>query len=599
MRLVFLLLPTLALGSDIGDSVKSFLESSPGTSEVPEELSFLPELWDHGQVSRVSPEEKDLACDACEAAVQVVIDLMLLGVDESGIEDALSNLCALLGIVEASVCDGGVATYGPGLRWIVENSEPPIGGRQVCGAIIGKGCGAWEEINDWTVELPSDPKPPVEEPMLPPEGSPSKKILHLTDVHIDLSYMEGAEAACGLPMCCMNTSGLAASEETAAGYWGDYRCDVPMWTIQNMLENIRDQHGSEIDYIMITGDFPPHDVWKQSRDSNLMSSRTFLDLVKAAFPDTQIFPSIGNHEPYPCNILPGSTSGVEGSEHSPGWLLDELSEYYSTWLPQEQLEMFRQTAAYSFQPPDRPGFRILSIPSPLCLNYNFFIFMDFSDPGNMLAWMTSELLKAEQAGERVHILSHVPAGNHECLGGWGREYAKIINRFENTVVAQFHGHTHNDHFEVFYDETGTRASNIAFITPSVSTYTWLNPGYRLYTIDAGHEAESYRVLDTETFILDLGTANSAGSAQDPLWFKLYSGREDLELDSMFPGDMDNLVRRLANEVEFYKKWLSYYNKGSVVPDSSIEKERKWDILCGLLTTSNLDKSKCDEIIGPE
>ena len=23
-----------------------------------------------------------------------------------------------------------------------------------------------------------------------------------------------------------------------------------------------------------------------------------------------------------------------------------------------------------------------------------------------------------------------------------------------------------------------RASNIAFITPSVSTYTWLNPGYR-------------------------------------------------------------------------------------------------------------------------
>ena len=29
----------------------------------------------------------------------------------------------------------------------------------------------------------------------------------------------------------------------------------------------------------------------------------------------------------------------------------------------------------------------------------------------MLAWMTSELLKAEQAGERVHILSHVPAGH--------------------------------------------------------------------------------------------------------------------------------------------------------------------------------------------
>ena len=30
------------------------------------------------------------------------------------IKEKYSDLCALLGIVEASVCDGGVATYGPG-----------------------------------------------------------------------------------------------------------------------------------------------------------------------------------------------------------------------------------------------------------------------------------------------------------------------------------------------------------------------------------------------------------------------------------------------------------------------------------------------------
>ena len=34
--------------------------------------------------------------------------------------------------------------------------------------------------------------------------------------------------------------------------------------------------------------------------------------------------------------------------------------------------------------------------------------------------------------------------------------------------------------------------------------TTRNMMFRLYTIDAGHEAETYRVLDTETFILDLG-----------------------------------------------------------------------------------------------
>ena len=41
--------------------------------------------------------------------------------------------------------------------------------------------------------------------------------------------------------------------------------------------------------------------------------------------------------------------------------------------------------------------------SPPSISWNYSI-------GNMLAWMTSELLKAEQAGEKVHILSHVPAG---------------------------------------------------------------------------------------------------------------------------------------------------------------------------------------------
>ena len=53
----------------------------------------------------------------------------------------------------------------------------------------------------------------------------------------------------------------------------------------------------------------------------------------------------------------------------------------------------------------------------------------------------------------------------------------------------FHGHTHNDHFQVYYDETGTRcaaatathqprATNVGFISPSVTPYYWLNPGYR-------------------------------------------------------------------------------------------------------------------------
>ena len=54
----------------------------------------------------------------------------------------------------------------------------------------------------------------------------------------------------------------------------------------------------------------------------------------------------------------------------------------------------------------------------------------------------------------------------------------MCDRFENTVVAQFYGHTHNDHFEIFYDPEENRPTNIGYITPSITAWTYLNPSYR-------------------------------------------------------------------------------------------------------------------------
>ena len=97
--------------------------------------------------------------------------------------------------------------------------------------MVGKGCGAWEEINNWEVELPSLPpvSGPVPHSVLPEQGE-SLKVLHITDIHIDLTYTEGSESQCGRPMCCSNTTGLASSPATEAGHWGDFSCDVPAWT---------------------------------------------------------------------------------------------------------------------------------------------------------------------------------------------------------------------------------------------------------------------------------------------------------------------------------------------------------------------------------
>ena len=48
---------------------------------------------------------------------------------------------------------------------MAENSG--LNGGEFCAIIFGKGCGSWEEVNNWAVAIP-DGKPPVETPTPPP-----------------------------------------------------------------------------------------------------------------------------------------------------------------------------------------------------------------------------------------------------------------------------------------------------------------------------------------------------------------------------------------------------------------------------------------------
>ena len=46
--------------------------------------------------------------------------------------------------------------------------------------------------------------------------------------------------------------------------------------------------------------------------------------------------------------------------------------------------------------------------------------LNLTDPVGQLEWLVEELFKAEAAGEKVHILGHIPPGITDCL--------KVVNR---------------------------------------------------------------------------------------------------------------------------------------------------------------------------
>jgi sphingomyelin phosphodiesterase len=50
----------------------------------------------------------------------------------------------------------------------------------------------------------------------------------------------------------------------------------------------------------------------------------------------------------------------------------------------------------------------------------------------------------------------------------------MLNRFENTISAQFYGHTHRDEFNMFYDENDhQRPVSMVSILPSRSEPAYL------------------------------------------------------------------------------------------------------------------------------
>jgi len=148
---------------------------------------------------------------------------------------------------------------------------------------------------------------------------------------------------------------------------------------------------------------------------------------------------------------------------------------------------------------------------------------------------------------------------------------------------------------VFYDAaTQSRPVSSGFITPSVTTYTGLNPSYTIYTIDGPGDSASYRVQNKEVYIFRLSEANNAGLDERPKYFKLYDVRNDLEMPSLFPRDFDQVARRLATDDEYYAKYFRYYNH-----DSPGDEHSRRRVVCAAVTVSNIDDTKCNELMGAE
>ncbi|XP_029457774.1 sphingomyelin phosphodiesterase isoform X2 [Rhinatrema bivittatum] len=413
---------------------------------------------------------RNLSCPVCKI-IFTVIDIGLETEDNmEHVADLAAWVCMKLKLEERQICVEVVQLFRDDMisAWISSVLRPI----EICGLLLGSSCGHWDIYSDWNITLPNTPKPPVKPPLPPHPGSPTSRVLYLTDVHWDRAYVPGSNPDCKEPLCCRNGSGIG---HRGAGHWGEYsKCDLPLHTIENLLQHLATS--GPFNYVYWTGDIPAHNIWEQTRTDQLLALRNITSLIRKYLGHLPVYPAVGNHESTPVNSFPPPY--IHGNQSSQ-WLYEAMAEEWKDWLTPEALRTLRLGGFYTLKL--SPGLRLVSLNMNFCALENFWLLINSTDPAGQLQWLAGVLQGAEDRKEKVHIIGHIPPAY--CIKSWSWNYYHIISRYESTVSAQFFGHTHVDEFEMFYDEeTLTRPVSVAFLSPSVTTYIHLNPAAHYKTV---------------------------------------------------------------------------------------------------------------------
>lgn len=168
---------------------------------------------------------------------------MKIGETDERILKMGTSLCITMKMQTPTVCESGVHLFGKEVIRVAKNVQ--MSAAEVCYFLLDDSCEEVAEnpLNLWTVTFPRFPKPQMYSIPLPIGNAPKLKVLHLSDTHYDPLYAEGSNANCQEPMCCRaQYDEYPSSPISAAGKWGDFRCDIPKRTLVHLLDHIAETH---------------------------------------------------------------------------------------------------------------------------------------------------------------------------------------------------------------------------------------------------------------------------------------------------------------------------------------------------------------------
>lgn len=187
------------------------------------------------------------------------------------------------------------------------------------------------------------------------------------------------------------------------------------------------------------------------------------------------------YDKFPFRFAPEDISNSM-EEFSTNWLYSSSAEQWETWLPNSTFDTISKGGYYTTL--IQPGLRLIALNNNYCYLYNWWLLYSTKPVKTQFKWLEETLKEAEEAGEKVHILAHIPNGHPEYFEYCSKKYYKIINKYHKTIAGQFNGHSEFWNFNLFFSKKkSSSAISVAFNGGGLSTYSETNRNYVLYKVN--------------------------------------------------------------------------------------------------------------------
>ncbi|NXS85093.1 ASM3A phosphodiesterase, partial [Erpornis zantholeuca] len=371
---------------------------------------------------------------------------------------------------------------------------------------------------------------------------------HVSDLHLDPTYHITPDRT----KVCSSSKGVNASNP---GPFGDFMCDSPYQLISSAFAFMKDSK-EQVSFMIWTGDSPPHVPIKELSTKLVISIIGNLSsTIRNFFPDLQVFPALGNHDYWPQDQLPVTTSEVYNA----------VADFWKPWLSDEAINTFRKGGFYTQLFESSNSYQALRI---ISLNTNLYyspnkVTVNITDPANQFAWLEGILETSSQKKEKVYIIGHVPVGylpyarNTTAIREYYNErLVKIFRKYSSVIAGQFFGHTHRDSIMVLLDEEG-KSPTLKFLFIALNSLSSKHGHGHMEHSDISNR----RTLTSfvSTIEQDANKKNESNWKLEYILTKTY-GIEDLKPESLYEMAKQLSMPHSTLFEQYYSNYIVSYDK---------------------------------------